>query len=405
MVDEKKEILTEMYLGKIGELTLKGGNMHMFEKQLVSNVRIALETVDSHVWLQSGRLYVECSKASCSAVEYMLDHLPGITGWAKVRVVEKNLEAITAMVTELGRLAKEKGAKSFKIDARREDKAFPLNSYEICTQAAGGLFDDGTLAVDVHHPDVVINVEVRDRCYVYTTDKKTCRGLPVGVSGKGLLLLSGGIDSPVAGYRMMLRGMQVECVYFHSYPYTSEEAQKKVQDLARILGDYGLSTHLNVIPFTDVQMQIKRKAPGPWTTLMLRLCMMKVANMLSERIGASAIITGESLAQVASQTIENLRVTESFAEKPLLRPLIGMDKEEIIAVSEKIGTYPISILPYEDCCVLFSPKHPVLHASVEEAKQIYESLEVDELIKEAYEKREIIRYSLRDTIGQKWATK
>lgn len=405
MTDEKKEILTEMYLGKVGELTLKGGNMHMFEKQLVSNVRHALEAVDSHVWLQSGRLYVECSKASVEAVEYMLDHLPGITGWAKVGVVEKNLEAITEAVTLLGRRAKEKGAKSFKIDARREDKSFPLNSYEICTKAAGCLFDDGTLAVDVHHPDVVINVEVRDRCYVYTTDKKTCRGLPVGVSGKGLLLLSGGIDSPVAGYRMMLRGMQVECAYFHSYPYTSEEAQKKVEDLARILGDYGLSTHLNVIPFTDVQMQIKKKAPAPWTTLMLRLCMMKVANMLSDRIGASAIITGESLAQVASQTIENLSVTESFAEKPLLRPLVGMDKEEIIAVSEKIGTYPISILPYEDCCVLFSPKHPVLHASVAEAREIYQSLEVDDLIKEAFENREIIRYALRDTIGQKWATK
>lgn len=396
---------TETYLGKLGELTLKGGNIRIFEKQLLCNIRLALETVEAKVKLLSGRLYIYCTKNSCDAVEYALDHLIGITGWAKVQAVEKNLEAIKIAVRKEGEAAKANGAKTFKIEARREDKDFPLNSYEIATEVAGVLFDDGTLDVDVHKPDVSINIEVREKCYVYCSQKKTCRGLPVGVSGKGLLLLSGGIDSPVAGYRMMRRGMKVECVYFHSYPYTSEEAQQKVQDLAKIIAQYGNDTHLNVISFTEVQMKIKQKTPEAYSTLMLRLCMMKAANMLAERINCDCIITGESLGQVASQTIENLAVTESFAEKPLVRPLIGLDKEEIMDTANFIGTYETSILPYEDCCVLFSPKHPVLRATIEEAKKIYDSMEIDSLIQKSFDERQIFRYSIRDVIGEKWSLK
>ena len=404
----KKEIdfsvYTETYLGKVGELTLKGSNIKTFEKQLVNNLRTALETADAKVKVLTGRLYVHCTKESCGAVEFALDHLLGITGWAKVQNVEKNMDAITEAVKVEGLKAKAAGAKTFKIDARREDKAFPLNSYEICIQAAGVLFDDGTMDVDVKHPDCVINVEVRDKSYVYCAQKKTGRGLPVGVSGKGLLLLSGGIDSPVAGYRMMRRGMRVECVYFHSYPYTSEEAQKKVQDLAKTIAMYGMETHLNVVPFTEVQMKIKQKAPEEYSTLMLRLCMMKVANMIGKHIGSDAIITGESLGQVASQTSQNLAVTESFAELPLYRPLIGLDKEEIVDTALEIGTYATSILPYEDCCVLFSPKHPVLRADVEESRKIYESMEIDDLVAKAFEERQIIRYSIRDEIASMQAS-
>ncbi|MGN0729071.1 tRNA uracil 4-sulfurtransferase ThiI [Treponema sp.] len=399
------DFYTETYLGKLGELTLKGGNIKVFENQLLCNIRLALETVDAKARLQSGRLYVHCAKNSCGAVEYALDHLIGITGWAKVQAVEKNIEAIRQAVRREGEAAKENGARTFKIDARREDKSFPLNSYQIAAETAGVLFDDGTLAVDVHKPDVCISIEVREKCYVYCSQKKTCRGLPVGVSGKGLLLLSGGIDSPVAGYRMMRRGMKVECVYFHSYPYTSEEAQQKVQTLAQIISQYGVDTHLNVISFTEVQMRIKQKAPEAYSTLMLRLCMMKAANMLAERINADCIITGESLGQVASQTIENLAVTESFAEKPLLRPLVGLDKEEIMDTANFIGTYETSILPYEDCCVLFSPKHPVLRASVSDSAEIYASMEIDSLVQKAFDERKIFRYSIRDVVGEKWAAK
>ncbi|MBB5218212.1 MULTISPECIES: tRNA uracil 4-sulfurtransferase ThiI [Treponema] len=396
------EVYNQMYLGKLGELTLKGSNVKVFEKQLLTNVKYALSGLPAKMWLSSGRLYIACKEECCAAVEYALDHLIGITGWAKVRCVEKTIDAIKAAVREEGLAAKASGAKSFKIDARREDKAFELNSYEIAIQAAGVLFDDNTLAVDVHHPDAVINVEVRDKCYVYCAQKKTCRGLPVGVSGKGLLLLSGGIDSPVAGYRMMRRGMKVDCIYFHSYPYTSEEAQKKVEDLAKIIGQFGVETYLNVIPFTQVQMHIKSHSPENYSTLMLRLCMMKCANLLAPRTGAQAIITGESLGQVASQTNENMACTESFAEYPLYRPLIGLDKEEIINTAEFLGTYPISILPYEDCCVLFSPRHPVLRAPVEEAKRIYDEMKIDELVQKAFDERKIIHFSIQDSIKEQF---
>ncbi|MBQ3825495.1 MAG: tRNA 4-thiouridine(8) synthase ThiI [Spirochaetaceae bacterium] len=394
--------MTVTYLGKVGELTLKGSNLKEFEKKLGANLKIALGAVPNiKIRVASGRLYVDAEEQYAEAVEYALKHLLGITGWAKTQAVEKNMDAIKAAVVAEAQRAKERGCSSFKIESRRSDKNFALNSYQINCEAASPIFDGGLLAVDVHKPDVMINVEVREKCaYVYSDAEKGRRGLPVGVSGKGLLLLSGGIDSPVAGYRMMRRGMRVECVYFHSYPYTSAEAQQKVETLAKTLGDFGVDTHLNVIPFTDVQMRIKQKSPVAWTTLMLRVCMMKAANLLAARIGAQCIITGESLGQVASQTIENMSVTEHFASLPLLRPLVGMDKEEIVATAEEIGTFETSILPYEDCCVLFSPKHPILRGTIEEAEKIYQELEIDDLIREAYEKRQIIWYSAHNNIAK-----
>ena len=252
------------------------------------------------------------------------------------------------------------------------------------------------MKVDVHNPDCTIFVEVREQCYVFTDSETGCRGLPVGTSAKGLLLLSGGLDSPVAGYRMLRRGMKIECCYFHSYPYTSEEAKQKVITLAQKLAYYGIQTYLNIIPFTQVQMEIKKKAPEAWSTLMLRVCMMKVANILAKRCKAKCIVTGESVGQVASQTVENMAVTEHFAELPMMRPCCGLDKEEIIRTAEFIDTYETSILPYEDCCVLFSPRHPVLRGRIEEAEEIYKNLEVDELIHKAYEEREIVKLTFND---------
>jgi tRNA uracil 4-sulfurtransferase len=383
------------YLAKIGELTLKGANIKEFERQLVINTRECLKGHNVDVKMRAGRLYIDCSEDAARDVEFTLDHLIGITGWAKTVTCEKNIDAISSVVYDEAVRAKKGGAATFKIEARRQDKAFPLTSYDICCQAADKTVDADILSVDVHSPDVKINVEVRDRCFVFSDVNKGCRGLPVGCSGKGLLMLSGGLDSPVAGYRMIRRGMKTECVYFHSYPYTSEEAQKKVEDLAARLADYGLETHLNIIPFTDVQMRIKEKAPEAWATLMLRVCMMKTANMLADRLNAQCIITGESLGQVASQTMDNLSVTEHFAAHPVFRPLIGMDKEEIVDTSKEIGTYDISILPYEDCCVLFSPKHPVLHASIEEAARIYASMEIDALVKDAFDRREIKQFTFQ----------
>ncbi len=377
------------YLGKLGELTLKGSNIKSFENKLVRNVRDFLKHIPADISLRAGRLYLEVDEQFCHQAEYCLSHLIGITGWAKTVICDKTIASITKTVTELGKAAKENGAKTFKIEARRSDKSFELNSYEIMKTAASELFDNNILKVDVKNPDITIYVEVREKCFVYTDSNKGCRGLPVGTSGKGLLLLSGGLDSPVAGYRMMRRGMKIECIYFHSYPYTSDEAQKKVEDLAKILSAYGLQTTLNIISFTDVQMLIKEKAPENWSTLALRMCMMKAASMLAKHINADCLITGESLGQVASQTLENMKVTESMAELPLLRPLVALDKEEIIETAVSIGTYETSILPYEDCCVLFSPRHPVLKAELNEAIDIYNKINPDELIQKAFDTREV----------------
>ena len=377
------------YLAKLGELTLKGSNIQEFENLLKHNAAKCLENKGCRIILRAGRLYIDCDEDKGPDVEFMLKHLIGITGWAKCETCPKDIEHIKKTAYELAKQMAERGCKTFKIDSRRADKSFPLNSYEINCEAAGDI--EALMKVDVHKPDCIIYIEVREKVYVYTDSETGCRGLPVGCSGKGLLLLSGGLDSPVAGYRMLRRGMKIECCYFHSYPYTSEEAKQKVVTLAQKLAYYGITTYLNIIPFTDVQMRIKEKAPEAWSTLILRVCMMKVANMLAQRCNAKCIITGESVGQVASQTIENMTVTEHFSEFPMMRPCCGLDKEEIIRTAEDIDTYETSILPYEDCCVLFSPRHPVLRGTPDEAEDIYKSLEVDELIEKAYNEREIVK--------------
>ena len=309
--------------------------------------------------------------------------------------------AIRKAVYQEAVAAKEGGAKSFKIESRRADKNFPMNSYQISCEAATDVFDEGLLEVQLQNPDVIIRVEVREKVFVYCDRNKGCRGLPVGTGGHGLLLLSGGLDSPVAGYRMMRRGMKVDCVYFHAYPYTSAEAQQKVEDLAKIIAQYGVDTHINIIPFTEVQMRIRQRAPENFSTLLLRMCMMRAATLLADRIKAHCLISGESLGQVASQTVQNMAVTASASPYPLLRPLVGLDKEEIVETAKAIGTYETSILPYEDCCVLFSPKHPVLRASVEEAQRLYQELDAEELIQAAFDKREHKRFSVQRIFQKK----
>ena len=381
------------YLAKLGELTLKGSNLKEFENRLVENARLYLETVPASVKLCAGRLYIEGPESSCAAIEFTLRHLIGITGWARTTVCPKDILSIRKSVFSEAAAAQAAGACTFKIDARRADKSFPLNSYEICCEAAADVYDAQLLDVDVHNPDVVIRVEVRDRCFVYCDRNKGCRGLPVGTGGKGLLLLSGGLDSPVAGYRMMRRGMKVECVYFHAYPYTSAEAQLKVENLARTIALYGADTHINVIPFTDVQMRIKERAPEAYTTLMLRMCMMKAASLLADRIHADCLISGESLGQVASQTAESLVVTDASVSMPVMRPLIAMDKVDIMEKAEEIGTFETSIQPYEDCCTVFLPPHPVTKPRLSRIEESESRLDVEGLVKAAVESEEIVDIS------------
>ncbi len=393
------------YLAKLGELTLKGSNLKEFENRLTANVKLYLESVKATVRLRAGRLYIEGPEESCAAIEFTLQHLIGITGWARTTVCEKDIMAIRKAVYQEAVAAKEGGAKSFKIESRRADKNFPMNSYQISCEAATDVFDQGLLEVQLQNPDVIIRVEVREKVFVYCDRNKGCRGLPVGTGGHGLLLLSGGLDSPVAGYRMMRRGMKVDCVYFHAYPYTSAEAQQKVEDLAKIIARYGVDTHINIIPFTEVQMRIRQRAPENFSTLLLRMCMMRAATLLADRIKAHCLISGESLGQVASQTVQNMAVTASASPYPLLRPLVGLDKEEIVETAKAIGTYETSILPYEDCCVLFSPKHPVLRASVEEAQRWYQELDAEELIQTAFDKREHKRFSVQEYITENFSKK
>lgn len=393
------------YLAKLGELTLKGSNLKEFENRLTANVKLYLESVKATVRLRAGRLYIEGPEESCAAIEFTLQHLIGITGWARTTVCEKDIMAIRKAVYQEAVAAKEGGAKNFKIESRRADKNFPMNSYQISCEAATDVFDQRLLEVQLQNPDVIIRVEVREKVFVYCDRNKGCRGLPVGTGGHGLLLLSGGLDSPVAGYRMMRRGMKVDCVYFHAYPYTSAEAQQKVEDLAKIIARYGVDTHINIIPFTEVQMRIRQRAPENFSTLLLRMCMMRAATLLADRIKAHCLISGESLGQVASQTVQNMAVTASASPYPLLRPLVGLDKEEIVETAKAIGTYETSILPYEDCCVLFSPKHPVLRASVEEAQRLYQELDAEELIQAAFDKREHKRFSVQEYITENFSKK
>ena len=359
------------YLAKIGELSLKCGNKKSFEERLSRNFfnLCTSETTNANACenkntviqpfskitakVMSGRLYVVCEEEDTSKVESALSRLIGITSWSIAEVSEKNIEDISFLVMQIAKQANKEGCKTFKIECRREDKSFPFNSAQIEREVGGIIHTSGILKTDLHSPDTIITIEIRKKAFVYRCSQKGIQGLPVGSSGKGLLLLSGGIDSPVAGFKMLARGMRVDFLYFHSHPYTAEEALKKVEDLARILAKYEVPAYLNVVSFTKIQERIKEKAPQNYLTIMMRICMMNIANIVCKNIGAQCIITGESLAQVASQTVENLSIVNSQAHFPVFRPLIGMNKEEIIKQAREIGTYPTTVALFLHQSILF----------------------------------------------------
>jgi len=345
----------------------------------------------------SGRYYIECPDEKSELAENVLSRLIGISGWAKTVICEKNIDAVIASCVEEGKKISHAGIKTFKIEARRTDKSFPLDSYELCCRAGEAVLNAvDTLTVDIHNPQDIIRIEIREKAYVYSGGKKGFGGLPVGSAGRGLLLLSGGIDSPVAGFLLATRGMSVDAIHFHAYPYTSQEAKQKAVRLAEIVGSYCTGIYLYILNFTQVQMRIKERAPSPWTTILLRMAMMEAAEKAAKKIKSKCLITGESLSQVASQTIENLSCTQNRIKLPVLRPLIGLNKEIIIKEAQRIGTYEISIQPFEDCCMLFSPAHPVLYGDVTEANALYETLELEPLIDEALKNYELVK-SARET--------
>ncbi len=376
------------YLLKPGELTLKSGNREEFENYLKRNLSAMLRGTHAVMNASRSRFFVHCDDDQRPAVENVLDRLVGITGYAQAGTVEKTVRAVLAGCVAEGRALAAQGVRSFKIEARRADKDFPLDSYGIMREAgAAVLAAVPALSVDVRHPERVIEVEIREKAYIYGAERPGLRGLPVGSAGRGLVLLSGGIDSPVAAYLMARRGLRLEAVHFHAHPYTSPESVQKTIQLAAIVGGYALGIRLSIVPFTQVQLRIREQGPQDWGTILLRMAMVDCATRLARIRKTRCLISGESLSQVASQTVENLNCTGQMANIPLLRPLIGIDKEETIRIARQIGTYETSILPYADCCVLFSPAHPVIRGEASQALLLYQKLNLNELIEEALRER------------------
>jgi len=376
----------EVILIKYGELALKGDNRAFFENKLVRNIKEALKNFDGvKVEKTHGRIYVETSNNAKEAID-KLKKVFGIVGITIAKKVELDLNAIYDSAIEIMR---HHSNKSFKVETRRPNKSFPYESIELSRMIGSEILKniDG-VHVDVHNPDVVLNVEIREKAYLYSDTLDGIGGMPIGTNGKAVVLLSGGIDSPVAAWMMMKRGVKIEAVYFHSPPYTQERAKDKVIDLCKKLSEYGQDVYLHVVNFTDFQLAIYDKCPPKLTTIIMRRMMMRVAENIALKYGAKALITGESLGQVASQTIESLYCTNAVTHMPVFRPLIGMDKSEIVEISKKIGTYDISIRPYEDCCTIFVPKHPIIKPDLDEVvqgekeldyEQFINSLEIDEI--------------------------
>ncbi len=380
-----------LYLIKIGEILLKLGNRKEFENRLREqlNRRLAAVGIDRRVEIFPGRYFVLVPEDKAALAEYVLSRTPGVNGFARAIKTEKTVEAVLAAALEVARGRYAQGKRSFKAESRRSDKSFPLGSFELSAEIGSRVLEAFPDArVDLRAPEFTIRAEIRERAYVYADPEPGPRGLPIGSGGKGLLLLSGGIDSPVAGYMMARRGLDLDALYFHAYPYTSQEARDKVVRLASVLASYTGGIRLWIASFTEAQMKIKRDGRADLTTLFMRMGMMRVADLLARRIRANSIVTGESLGQVASQTAENLRLTQSETDLPLLRPLIGMDKEDTIRMAKSIGSYDISILPYEDCCVLFSPEHPMLKARLSRERAAYEELGLESFLQDCLDKIE-----------------
>ena len=375
----------KLYLIKEGEISLKGGNRNLFEKRLRHNIKDKLRPYSSEIDKQKGRLYAYISEeASDELVEKVLKTTTGLTGYAKAYRTEKDIDAIKAKAREILPSSRFSSNGSFRITVKREDKTFPLTSHDIAIELAEvvtSLYPD--IRVDLDNPDYTLTCEIRNEAYLYTDEEKGEGGLPSGTAGKGMLLLSGGIDSPVAGYMMAKRGMRADAIYFHAYPYTSELALDKVKTLASMIAPYLQGLRLFVVPFTEGQLHIRDKGYEEEATLMFRAAMMRTTQILAEKNGAGAIITGEALSQVASQTIDAMSFTDSMTDLLVIRPLVGMDKEEIIAKAKHIGTYETSILPYEDCCVVFSPKHPITRPVKEVSRRHFEELDMDGIIRKA----------------------
>ena len=385
------------FLLKYGEIGIKGKNRYLFEDALVRQIRFALKDVDGQfdVHKSQARIYVDCEgDYDYEDTVEQLKRVFGIVGICPVvRMEDQGFERLKEdVVSYMDEMYPDKNL-TFKVEARRARKTYPKTSMEInCDLGEVILEAFPETKVDVHHPDVMLNVEIRNEIYVYSQIIPGAGGMPVGTNGKAMLLLSGGIDSPVAGYMISKRGVGIEATYFHAPPYTSERAKQKVVDLARIVSRYSGPVKLHVVNFTDIQLYIYDQCPHDELTIIMRRYMMRIAEHFAKKDGCLGLITGESIGQVASQTMQSLAATNDVCTVPVYRPVIGFDKQEIVDIAEKIGTYETSIQPFEDCCTIFVAKHPVTKPNVEVIRRSEEKLaeKIDQLVREAIDTVEII---------------
>lgn len=385
------------FLIKYAEIGIKGKNRHLFEEALAQQIKYALKRCEGEfkVTRTQGRIYVDAlSEFDYEETVAELKTVFGISGICPVVYAEdEGFEKLAKRVVNyMDEVYPDKNL-TFKVQARRARKNYPMNSMEINSELGGAILDAfPEIKVDVHKPDVLLNVEIREKIYIYSIEIPGPGGMPVGSNGKAMLLLSGGIDSPVAGYMVAKRGVKIDAVYFHAPPYTSDRAKQKVVDLARLVSRYTGPIYLHVINFTDIQLYIYEKCPHDELTIIMRRYMMKIAEKIAKDTECLGLITGESIGQVASQTIQSLAVTNEVCTLPVFRPLIGFDKMEIVDISEKINTYETSILPYEDCCTIFVAKHPVTKPNLNVIKRHEKNLEekIDELVQTALDTDEVI---------------
>lgn len=367
---------------RYSEIHLKGNNREFFESALISNIKHVLQDY-TYEFARSNARYI-IRKFDESQLEQIVDAVKNVFGVHSLSVAEEvdsNVEQIKAAA-----LALAPTSGSFKVNTNRADKKFPIHSMNLSADIGGDILEaNPSLTVDLFHPDHVVNIDIREngKTFVYSEIIKAVNGMPVGTAGKGVVMLSGGIDSPVAAYMMAKRGMTLRAVHFHSFPYTSMQAKQKVLDLAKLVKKYSLRMTVDVVSFTEIQTAIHEKCPEEYMITIMRRFMMRIAEKLARMNGCGAVITGESLGQVASQTLESITSTNSVANIPVFRPLIGFDKDEIIEIAERIGTFKTSILPYEDCCTIFLPKKPVTKPRLDAVLKVESALDVDTLVNNA----------------------
>ena len=379
--------MNDIILLKLGELVLKGQNRRYFEQRLISNIKRRIEGLGNfRIYSVQSAIYVEPLDETCDMNETFnaLKQVFGVASLSRAAACEKKAEAILEMAKTYLKDELE-GVSSFKVETKRSDKSFPMTSIEMSRYVGGGLHQAFPhLKPDMHEPELTVNVEVRDyAAYVHAGSERGAGGLPVGTGGRAVSLLSGGIDSPVATYMMAKRGLKIIPVHFFSFPYTSELAKQKVLDLAAVLKNYCGDLTVEIVPFTRIQEEMRAKCPEEYFTIIMRRFMMRIAQEIADLNGCKAIITGENLGQVASQTVEAMAVTEACCSLPVLRPLIGMDKEEIISLARKIGTFDLSVLPYEDCCTVFTPRRPKTKPRLELVEAAESVLDIEALTREA----------------------